>query len=76
MTKAVLETVLNQEMIEHPGHDKHSPAGNEAGNAERGQIEHSADQEHWRGRHQGAARPGLHVRPTDRPQAGVEADRG
>lgn len=76
MTKAVLETVLNQEMTEHPGHDKHSPVGSEARNAERDQIEDGADREHRRGRHQGAVRPGLHVRPTDRPQAAVEADRG
>lgn len=76
MTKAVLETVLNQEMTEHVGHDKPSPAGNEAGNAERDQIEDGADREHRRGRHQGAAGPGLHVRPTDRPQAAAEADRG
>jgi transposase-like protein len=75
MTKAAPETVLNQEMIEHPGHDKHGPAGNEAGNAERDQIEDSADREHWRGRHHDAARPGLDVRPTDRPQAVVETDR-
>jgi hypothetical protein len=45
MTKAVPETVLNQEMIEHSGHDKHSPAGDKAGNAEREQIEDSADRE-------------------------------
>jgi putative transposase len=31
-TKTVLETALNQELTEHLGHDKHGPAGNEAGN--------------------------------------------
>ena len=36
LTKAVLETALGQEMTEHLGHDKHSPAGNEAGNVRNG----------------------------------------
>ena len=27
LTKAVVETALNQEMTEHLGHDKHAPAG-------------------------------------------------
>ncbi len=27
LTKAVPETALNQEMTEHPGHDKHALAG-------------------------------------------------
>ena len=36
LTRAVLETALNQEMTEHLGHDKHSPAGNEAGNVRNG----------------------------------------
>jgi transposase-like protein len=36
LTKTVLETALNQEMTEHLGHDKHSPAGNEAGNVRNG----------------------------------------
>ena len=36
LTKAVLETALNQEMTEHLGHDKHGPAGNEAGNVRNG----------------------------------------
>jgi hypothetical protein len=36
LTKAVLETALNQEMTEHLGHDKHSPPGNETGNVRNG----------------------------------------
>ena len=36
LTKAVLETALNQELTEHLGHDKHSPAANEAGNVRNG----------------------------------------
>ena len=36
LTRAVLETALNQEMTEHLGHDKHGPAGNEAGNVRNG----------------------------------------
>jgi putative transposase len=36
LTKTVLETALNQEMTEHLGHDKHGPAGNEAGNVRDG----------------------------------------
>ncbi len=36
LTKAVLETALNQEMTEHLGHDKHGPAGNETGNVRNG----------------------------------------
>src|SRR5215470_15074750 len=36
LTKTVMETALNQEMTEHLGHDKHGPAGNEAGNVRNG----------------------------------------
>ncbi len=36
LTKTVLETALNQELTEHLGHDKHAPAGNEAGNVRNG----------------------------------------
>jgi putative transposase len=36
LAKAVLETALNQEMTGHLGHDKHGPAGNEAGNVRNG----------------------------------------
>jgi putative transposase len=36
LTKTVLETALDQEMTEHLGHDKHGPAGNEAGNVRNG----------------------------------------
>jgi putative transposase len=36
LTKAVLETALNQELTEHLGHDKHAPAGNEGGNVRNG----------------------------------------
>src|ERR1700745_2470113 len=36
LTKTVLETALNQELTEHLGHDKHDPAGNEAGNVRNG----------------------------------------
>jgi putative transposase len=36
LTKTVLETALNQELAEHLGHDRHGPAGNEAGNVRNG----------------------------------------
>jgi putative transposase len=36
LTKTVLETALSQELTEHLGHDKHAPAGNEAGNVRNG----------------------------------------
>jgi transposase-like protein len=36
LTKTVLETALNQELTEHLGHDRHGPAGNEAGNVRNG----------------------------------------
>src|SRR5215469_7730769 len=36
LTKAVLETALNQELTEHLGHDKGAAAGNEAGNVRNG----------------------------------------
>jgi putative transposase len=36
LTKTVIETALNQELTEHLGHDKHEPAGNEAGNVRNG----------------------------------------
>jgi type III secretion system FlhB-like substrate exporter len=36
LTKTVLETALDQEMTEHLGHEKHGPAGNEAGNVRNG----------------------------------------
>src|SRR5215469_10465096 len=36
LTKAVVETALNQEMTEHLGHDKHGPAGNQTGNVRNG----------------------------------------
>ena len=36
LTRTVLETALSQELTEHLGHDKHAPAGNEAGNVRNG----------------------------------------
>ena len=36
LTKAVLETALNQEMTEHLGHDKHGPVTSETGNVRNG----------------------------------------
>jgi putative transposase len=36
LTKTVLETALNQELTEHLGHEKNSPAGNGAGNVRNG----------------------------------------
>ena len=36
LTKAVLETALDQELTEHLGHEKNSPAGNGAGNVRNG----------------------------------------
>jgi len=34
--KVVFETALDQEMTEHLGHEKNTPAGNEAGNVRNG----------------------------------------
>jgi putative transposase len=34
--KTVIETAPNQELTEHLGHDKHAPAGNEAGHVRNG----------------------------------------
>src|SRR5436190_21504884 len=36
LTKTVLETALNEELTEHLGHEKHGPAGGEAGNIRNG----------------------------------------
>ena len=36
LTKAVLETALDQEMTEHLGHEKGAPAGNQTGNVRNG----------------------------------------
>jgi putative transposase len=36
LTKAVLETALNEEMTEHPGYEKHGPAGRDSGNIRNG----------------------------------------
>ncbi len=36
LTKAVLETALDQELSGHLGHGRHEPAGNEAGNVRNG----------------------------------------
>ncbi len=36
LTKTVLETALNQELTEHLGHEKNTPAGNESGNVRNG----------------------------------------
>ena len=36
LTKQVLETALDQELTEHLGHEKNSPAGNETGNVRNG----------------------------------------
>jgi len=36
LTKAVLETALNQEMTEHLGHEKHGPVTGETGNVRNG----------------------------------------
>jgi transposase-like protein len=36
LTKTVLETALNEELTEHLGHEKHSPATGEAGNVRNG----------------------------------------
>src|SRR6201996_3492770 len=36
LTKVVIETALDQEMTEHLGHEKNTPAGNEAGNLRNG----------------------------------------
>jgi transposase-like protein len=36
LTKAVLETALDQELTEHLGHERHAPAGSESGNVRNG----------------------------------------
>jgi putative transposase len=36
LTKAVMETALDQELTEHLGHEKNAPAGNETGNVRNG----------------------------------------
>jgi len=36
LTKVVIETALDQELTEHLGHEKNTPAGNEAGNVRNG----------------------------------------
>src|SRR6201992_2064632 len=36
LTKAVLETALDQELTEHLGHERNAPVGNEAGNVRNG----------------------------------------
>jgi transposase-like protein len=36
LTKVVIETALDQEMTEHLGHERNTPAGNEAGNVRNG----------------------------------------
>ena len=36
LTKVVIETALDQEMTEHLGHEKNTPAGNETGNVRNG----------------------------------------
>jgi putative transposase len=36
LTKVVIETALDQEMTEHLGHEKNTPAGNESGNGRNG----------------------------------------
>jgi putative transposase len=36
LTKVVIETVLDQELTEHLGHEKNTPAGNESGNVRNG----------------------------------------
>jgi transposase-like protein len=36
LTKNVLETALDAEMSEHPGYDKHDPAGRGSGNSRNG----------------------------------------
>ena len=36
LTKVVIETALDQELTEHLGHEKNTPAGNETGNVRNG----------------------------------------
>src|ERR1700727_3655377 len=36
LTKVVIETALDQELTEHLGHERNTPAGNEAGNVRNG----------------------------------------
>jgi len=39
LTKAVIETALNEEMTEHPGYEKNDPVGRDSGNIRNGTRE-------------------------------------
>jgi Transposase, Mutator family len=62
LTKAVLETALNEEMTEHLGYGKHDPAGAGSDNIRNGSNRR-------------AGGPGRHGRAADRPEASTAADR-
>ena len=77
LTKVVIETALDQELTEHLGHERNTPAGNETGNVRNGSpAQDGADRGHRPGRHRGAPRPGRHVRAADRQEAAAAAERG
>jgi hypothetical protein len=76
LTKAVLETALNQELTEYLGHAKHGPVG--AGERERPQwhpAEDGADGEHGPGSDRCSAGPGGDVRASDCAEAEAAVDR-
>ena len=77
LTKVVIETALDQEMTEHLGHEKNTPAGNETGNVRNGTRPKTVLTE---GTGQvgdrGAPGPGRHVRAADRQEAAAAAERG
>ena|ERR1017187_3447613 len=76
LTKTVLETALNQELTEHPGHEKTRPAG--AGirqHPQRHPAQDGADREHRPGAARRAAGPGRELRAADREETAAAADR-
>ena len=77
LTKVVIETALDQELTEHLGHERNTPAGNETGNVRNGARPKTVLTEGTGpGRHRGAPGPGRHVRAADRQEAAAAAERG
>lgn len=76
LTKNVLETVLEAEMAEHLGYDKHDPAGRGSGNFRNGTRTKTGADRDRPGGDRGAPRHRLLVRSADRAQAATPVDRG
>ena len=76
LTKVVIETALDQELTEHLGHEKNTPAGNETGNVRNGSRPKTVLTD---GTGQVGievpAGPGRHVRAADRQEAAAAAGR-